>query len=155
MTQHFLLSLTWIPALLLLQATTLAGTLLSADRSSCSHMRNICFPLYSPVCSTLHSEVKIQWSAVKHCTRKRSQNELWFLFQAPLLTLFAGKKSTTHEVLHIQVRGMQGSGAECQQFSSHETSLRKIKVKTTRMFLTSTSISYSKMITGHKCALFH
>lgn len=44
-------------------------------------------------------------------------------YSKPLFSPCLQEKRAQHnEVLHIQVRGMQGSGAECQQFSSHEIS---------------------------------
>lgn len=124
MTQHFLLSLTWIPALLLLQTTRLAETLLSAGRSSCSHMRNICFPLYSPVCSTLHSTGKNSVSGVQLNTAQgRDLKMNYGSYSKPLFSpCLQEKRAQLNEVLHIKVRGMQGSAAECQRFSSHETS---------------------------------
>lgn len=123
MTQHFLLSLTWIPALLLLQTTRLAGTLLSAGRSSCSHMRNICFPPYSPVYSTLHSEGKNSVSGVQlNAAQGRDLKMSYGSYSKPIFSPCLQEKRAQHnEVLHVQVRGMQESGAECQRFSSHET----------------------------------
>lgn len=101
MTQHFLLSLTWIPALLLLQTTRLAGTQLSAGRSSCSHMRNICFPLYSPVCSTLHSEGKNSVSGVQlNAAQGRDLKMSYGSYSKPLFSPCLQEKRAQHnEVL--------------------------------------------------------
>lgn len=120
MTQHFLLSLTWIPAPLLLQTTTLAGTLLSAGRSSCSHLRNICFP----VCSTLHGAGKNSVSGVQlNAAQGRDLKMSYGSYSKPLFSPCLEEKRAQHnEVLHIQVRGTQGRGAECQRFPSHKTS---------------------------------
>lgn len=122
MTQHLLLSLTCIPAPLLLQTTTLAGTLLSAGRSSCSHMRNICFPLYSPVCSTLHGEGKNSVSGVQ-LNAAQGRDLKMSSYSMPLFSPCLQEKRAQHnEVLHMQVRGIQGRGAECQRFPSNKTS---------------------------------